>query len=127
MDRQGKKILLVEDDEAILKVMGDRLNQEGYDVHKAKNGEEGLKKALDIKPDLIVLDVLMPIMDGMVMMEKLREDSWGASVPIILLTNVNPDDEIVNKVVQVKPAFYLVKNDLEVNELVEKVQDVIGS
>src|SRR3989338_654249 len=89
----NKKVLIVEDDPSMLLILSKTLAKEGFDVLKAENGQIGLNTALREHPDLIFLDVLMPVMDGMTTMKKLREDAWGATVPIVLLTNVNPDNE----------------------------------
>jgi two-component system response regulator (stage 0 sporulation protein A) len=90
------------------------------------NGEEALQLAFKEHPDLILLDILMPRMDGLVTMDKLREDVWGKTVPIIVLTNLGPDDKITEKILQHKPAYYLIKSDTKLEELVEKINTVIN-
>ena len=85
-------ILIVEDELPLLKVYADRFSDEGFLVLKANNGQEGLDLAIKEKPDLILLDILMPVMDGLTMMQKLRENTtWGKTVPIMLLTNLSAD------------------------------------
>lgn len=82
----AKKILLVDDDPLIRTVLGQALADAGYETEVAANGNEGLQKAVTIKPDLVVCDVRMPEMDGLTMVEKLRQDEWGKSVPVVMLS-----------------------------------------
>jgi two-component system, OmpR family, alkaline phosphatase synthesis response regulator PhoP len=126
-EKLHKTILIVEDDKSLLNALVDKFTREGFDVLKADNGKEGLDIALDKGPDLILLDILLPIMDGLNVLKKLREESdWGKKVPIILLTNVSADTDEINKTVEeYEPAYYLVKSDLELDEVVEKVKECI--
>lgn len=92
----------------------------------ANDGEEGLEIALEKHPDLILLDILMPKMDGMIMLQKLRKDEWGKKVPTIILTNVNPNSSsVINSVLQNEPAYYLVKSDVKLEGIVDKVKEVL--
>jgi len=118
------KILIVEDEDAILKALVNKFIGEKFSVLQAKNGEEGLNLALLNKPDLILLDIILPKMDGMTMMKKLREaNSWGKSVPVILLTNLNADEKIMKGIIENEPAYYLVKTDWTLDQVVEKVRE----
>ena len=125
---ENKKILVieeVEDDAHLREVLRDKLAHEGFSVLQAKNGQEGLETALREHPDLILLDIAMPGMDGITMMEKLRQtDEWGKRVPIILLTNLSVDDERINQAIaDYDPAYYLVKSDWTIDALVGKIRD----
>lgn len=125
-NEQAKQtILIIEDDLPVLNALVDKLTREGYAVLQAKDGEEGFMIAKRDHPDLILLDIIMPKMDGLAMMKKLREESsWGRSVPIILLTNLSPDDEKINKsITEDEPAYYLVKTNFSINDVVEKVKE----
>lgn len=124
-DQMKKSILVVEDDLPVLKAIVDKLTREGFRVLEAKDGEEGYLTAMSDHPDLILLDIVMPKMDGLTMMRKLRaENAWGKSVPIILLTNLSPDDEKINtSISEDEPAYYLVKTNLGMNDVVEKVRE----
>ena len=82
MTQQNKKILIVEDEEDMLRALVDELGHEGFETLEAKNGKEGLSIALKERPDLILLDILMPEMDGMAVMKHLRGDVWGKKVLI---------------------------------------------
>jgi two-component system response regulator/two-component system chemotaxis response regulator CheY len=120
-----KKILIVEDDAVISKVYAEELQDQGFLVETAMNGADGLEMALREKPDLILLDILMPIMDGSTMMEKLREKSvYGKTVPIILLTNLSAnEDKIIQTIVKNEPAYYLVKSDWSLSDVVDKIKE----
>lgn len=122
----NKKVLLVVDDDAILRnVLCEALDGEGFKTLTATSGKEGLKVALDEQPDLILLDILMPEMSGVKVMEALRnKNEWGKKVPIILLTNVSPDDEKINTALAThEPAYYLVKSKNTMSEVVGKVKE----
>ncbi len=118
------KILIVEDEDLILKALVDKFIGEKFEVIAAKDGEEGLNLALLNQPDLILLDIILPKMDGMTMMKKLREvNPWGKSVPIILLTNLNADEKIMKGIIKNEPAYYFVKTDWTLDQVVEKVRE----
>src|SRR3989344_3329855 len=99
------KILIVEDDEITLGMYKTELENNNYVVSVARNGREGLVKAKEEKPDLILLDIRMPVMNGMVMLKELRRDAWGKTVPVIILTNFDADDEITWQVAQTEPSY----------------------
>ncbi len=123
----NKKILIVEDEKTVLKALMEKFTGEGFDVLTAENGEDGLNVALEKKPDLILLDLIMPKMTGLQMMRKLREDgSYGEHVPIIILTNLSANDRISLEVAKDEPSFYLVKADWKINDVVSKVKETLG-
>lgn len=130
MDPEKKRIVLViEDEDPQLKAITEQFVREEFAVFQAKNGEEGFKMALKEKPDIILLDILMPKMDGMTMLKKLREESaWGKTVPVIVLTNLSPDTQEINQAIaENEPAYYLVKSDISLNELMEKAKEILSS
>jgi len=127
MDNSKKKILIVEDEKQILTFLAERLANDGFEILTATNGEEGLKTALEHHPDLILLDIVMPGMDGMAVMENLRRDEWGKSVPIIILTNVEPEGKILTGVAEDNPAYYMIKSDVKAEEIVAKVHEILSS
>lgn len=126
MSAQNKKILIVEDELDLREALVDKLTDEGFDALEAKNGEEGLEYALKEHPALILLDIVMPKMDGMTMMKKLREDEWGKSVPIIMLTNLNVTDAIIRRIIEDEPSYYLVKSDWKIEDVVKTVRERLG-
>ncbi|MDD5489529.1 MAG: response regulator [Candidatus Moranbacteria bacterium] len=117
-----KKILIIEDELPMLKALSEKLSREGLSTLEARNGQEGLDMALKTKPDLIILDLFMPVMDGKAMMEKLRQDEWGKKVPIIILTNLNPDDKTLNEIMASGPSYYFIKSKWQLEDLTEKVK-----
>jgi len=119
MDR--KKILIVEDDRSLLKILTEKFANEGYDISEAVNGEEGLEKALSLKPDLILLDILMPVMDGMTMLRELRKHEAGKNIPVMVLTNLS-DPQKALEATEVQVFDYLVKSDWKLEDVVDKVQ-----
>ena len=121
-----KRILIVEDENNLLKVLKEKFVSEGYEVLGAGDGATGLQHALTEKPDLILLDIVMPIMDGMTMLKKLRADDWGKDVPIILLTNLNSADKVADAL-EKKVYDYLVKADWTLSDVVKKVKERIGN
>lgn len=121
-----KKILIVEDEESMLNALSDYLETQEFATLMARDGEEGLEIALKEHPDLILLDILMPKMDGMIMLQKLREDEWGKQTPVIILTNVSPNaNSIISSVLKNEPAYYLVKSDVRLEGIVDKIKDVL--
>jgi len=86
MIKQDTQILVVDDEQDILELMRLTLNKEGYEVHVAANGQQAIEKAKKIKPELILMDVMMPVMDGMEACRQLKEDSETSDIPIIFLT-----------------------------------------
>lgn len=120
-----KKILVIEDEVSQRKALVDKFTREGFDVLEAKDGKEGLSVALKEQPHIILLDIVMPKMDGMAMLKKLRqENEWGKSVPVILLTNLSSDDDkILKGVSEDLPAYYLVKSDWAIDDVVKKVKE----
>ncbi|NQU83611.1 MAG: response regulator [Parcubacteria group bacterium] len=117
----AKKILIVEDEISLIRILSARLKEEGFDVLEANNGKKGLEIALKEHPDLILLDIIMPLMDGMKMLEKLRKDSWGKEAKIIVLTNLS--NGTVGEAVEKGVKDYLIKADWKLGEVIEKVKN----
>jgi len=127
MEKTNKrKILVVDDDENLRLVLTDKLNIAGFDAAGATNGKEGLDKAIEWHPDIILLDILMPIMDGWTMLRKLREDDWGKKAKVVMLTGVE-GVEAVSKAVEDGISAYIVKTNESVSGIVEKVNVILRS
>ncbi len=121
-----KTILVVEDEISLREAIADVLHRNNFLFLEAKNGEEGVEIALTKHPDLILLDLLMPVMDGMTALKKIRADVWGKKVPVIVLTNLSPNKEqIVEDVVTHKPMEYLVKSDWKLHDVVDKIKEIL--
>jgi DNA-binding response OmpR family regulator len=121
----NKKILIVEDDLQLQGVLRDRLSHEGFDVLEAGNGKDGLGLALSSHPDLILLDLIMPVMDGLTMANQLRLDDWGRDVPVIILTNLS-DNEKISEALKNGVFDFLVKSDWKLEDLVAKVKEKVA-
>ncbi len=125
MKGEDATILVIDDEALIAKALSAKLQKEGFVVLVAKDGAEGLEMALDKHPDLILLDLILPIMDGMTILNQLRADSWGKSVPIIILTNLSKAETVVEGKKK-GVTDYLVKTDWKLEEVVQKVKYELG-
>jgi CheY-like chemotaxis protein len=121
----AKTILLVDDDTLVRKSLGNALGTCGYAVQEATNGKEGLEKALRVHPDMIVSDVRMPELDGLGMVTKLRDDDWGKTVPVIIMSNDDTTPSL-NQALQVGVTVYLSKSKLTPDLLCEQVKASLG-
>lgn len=123
----SKKVLIVEDEAPLRNAVSDILSFEGFQVFQAKNGQEGLDIALAEHPDLILLDLMMPVMDGLTMLEKLREDKeWGKNASVILLTNINDPDKVA-QATEAGSYDFLVKSDWNIEDVVRKIKTRLGT
>ncbi len=122
MTKKSQTILIVEDEKPLIRALCDKFRHEGFNVLEARNGAEGLEVALREHPDLILLDIIMPVMDGVSMFKKLREDEWGKSVPVIMLTNLIYNEKIAEAIMQGSHE-YLVKSDFKLEDVVAKVRE----
>src|ERR1700686_1482275 len=121
-----KTILVVEDEKNLTDAIVDILNLNNFLPLSAVNGKEGVDLALLKHPDLILLDLIMPVMDGMTALKMIRGDAWGANVPVIILTNLSAADEkIVEDMVTHKPMYYLIKSDWKINDIVNKINNIL--
>jgi two-component system, OmpR family, response regulator MprA len=121
----AKKILIVEDEKDIRDAMETTLSYEGYEVHVAGDGIEGYTKAHEVKPDLILLDVLMPRQNGIEMLRSLRKEPWGKDIPVIVMTMLD-DLERISEAIEAGAQEYLVKSKLSLGGIVEKVKNRLG-
>jgi len=123
--KQKKTILIVDDDFTLQTLLQVELVERGYKVILAEDGLEGLKLAKSEHPDLILLDIMMPKMDGMQVLSELRKDSWGGTVKVIILTRL--DDAKKTAIAIEEGAYdYLLKDNWEVKDVVDKVVEKIG-
>jgi len=121
MDTASKKILIVEDEAPLLNILHDRFVKEGFQVITAKDGVEGLVQAVKDHPDLILLDIIMPNMDGITMLKNLRGDSWGKDADVLILSN-KEDSESISQTMEEKIGHFFIKSDWNINDLVEMVK-----
>jgi len=121
----AKKILIVEDEEIILDLLQKKLTEVGYEVSVARDGEEGLKKIRGIKPDIILLDIIMPKMGGFEVMEEMQKDSGLKEIPVIIVSNSGQPVEI-DKAQELGAKDWLIKTEFDPQEVINKVVKQIG-
>lgn len=122
---QKYKIAVIEDDYAIASMYDFKLRACGYHVATAPDGEEGLALAGSFLPDLILLDVMMPVMSGDEMLEKLRQEDWGANMRVVVLTNLSKD-EAPHGLRFLDVDRYIVKAHHTPSQVVDVVKEVLG-
>jgi len=123
MDEKEKKksILIVEDEISLSSALNDKLTNVGYDVALAKNGVEGLEAIKKHKPDLILLDVVMPVMDGMTMLGELRKTTDTSDIPVIILSNLSDNEDVLHAM-ENNTYDYLIKSDISLEAVLERVK-----
>ncbi len=124
MDEKKIKVLIVEDEEILLTALSEELKQEGFDVAGAKDGQEGVEKAASEKPDLILLDLVMPRLDGIGALKQLKENDDTRAIPVVILTNLSDYDK-VSDALSMGAMDYLVKANYRLEELVAKIKTVM--
>jgi CheY-like chemotaxis protein len=115
------KIMIVEDDSFVLDIYQTKLSQEGYTVIEARDGTEALEKLEKEKPDLILLDIIMPRMDGLELLKKIKSRGDLKNIPVILLTNLSQKEEI-NFGLGLGANDYLIKSHFTPTEVLEKIK-----
>lgn len=120
----AKTILFIEDESALQKTFNDFLKKEGYEMISALDGELGLKLAQTKKPDLILLDLILPKLNGFEVLEKLKEDEETKGIPVIVLTNLEGMKEI-DRAIELGAKAYLVKVQYGLEEVIEKVKNAL--
>ena len=119
--QKGKKVLLIEDDKFLCDLMIRKLKDEDFEVFVAMDGEEGLRSAIENKPDLILLDLILPAMDGFEVLERIRQNELIAEMPVIILSNLWEKDD-VERAMKLGAKDYLIKAHFTLNEIVDKVR-----
>jgi CheY-like chemotaxis protein len=120
-----KKILLIEDDKFLRELIVKKLVKEGFIVLEANDGEEGLTKISQEKPDLVLLDLILPGVDGFELLQKAQEDPFIKNVPIIVLSNLGQKEDI-DRCMKSGAVDYLIKAHLTPIEIVEKVKKALN-
>jgi len=120
-----KKVLFIEDESALQKTFGDILKQEGYEMISALDGETGTRLAKTQKPDLILLDLILPRVNGFEVLKKLKGDKETKDIPVIVLTNLEGIGD-VEKAIELGATTYLVKAQYSLEEVVQKIKQALG-
>jgi DNA-binding response OmpR family regulator len=119
------KILVAEDDKLISNSLCDALKAAGYEPTAAYDGEEAVAKIKEILPDLVLLDIMMPKLDGISVLWELKANPDTAKIPVVVLTNIG-DVETISKIVEAGANDYLLKSDQSVDDIMQKVKDVLA-
>lgn len=123
MDRQ-KKILIVEDEETLQRALVEFLTAENFTVVSAVDGESGLALAKSEMPDLVLLDIILPKLDGYEVLEGLKKDAATRNIPVILLTNLESTEDI-QRAFDKGATTYLVKSDYRLEDVVKKIKETL--
>ena len=119
------KILIVEDEQRMREILKDRCEIDNFTVLQASDGEEGLQVAKKEKPCAILLDILMPKMDGETMYKELRKDLWGKTVPVIFVTNLDKPPKGID-VTKDSRMEYFVKVESDLEEIFQKIHELVN-
>jgi DNA-binding response OmpR family regulator len=121
---QKYKIAIIEDDQPIANMYRFKLESEGFLVGVAYNGEEGLLLCKSLNPDLVLLDIRMPVMSGDIMLERMRTTTWGSNIRVIVLTNISKDEAPAGlRLLNVDR--YVVKAHHTPKQIVEIIEEVL--
>jgi DNA-binding response OmpR family regulator len=119
------KILLIEDDKFLRELIIQKLGKEGYEVVEAAEGETGLTKLKEEKPDLVLLDLILPGIDGFEVLSRIKQDSDVSKIPVIILSNLGQKDD-VQKGIDLGAVDYLIKAHFTPGEIVEKIKATLS-
>lgn len=119
------KIAIIEDDSVINQMYRMKFEADGFDVALADNGKRGLALAESFQPDLILLDIQMPEMDGAEVLEQIRAHDWGKNIPVIILTNLG-EEEAPKGLRELGIHSYIVKADLTPRQVVSRVKEALN-
>lgn len=119
-----KTVLVVEDDPSLHKALVDKLTREGFDVKETSTGADVVGHVQIYKPDLILLDLMLPVRDGMTILETLRGQDMKVTVPVIILTNLRGDSGLKEQAERLN-ATYFDKATIEIDEVIEKIKEVL--
>jgi DNA-binding response OmpR family regulator len=119
-----KNILVVEDDKILRELISQKLEKENYKISAAIDGEEGLKKVKEEKPDIVLLDLILPGIDGFEVLERIKQDPEINKIPVVILSNLGQKEEI-EKGLKLGATDYLIKAHFTLSEIVEKVKTIL--
>lgn len=124
MKAKKKKIIIAEDDKFISEMYITKLSSEGFEVECAQDGQEAIEKIREIQPDIVLLDIFMPKLNGIEVLKKIRADKKIKDIPVIVLTNANEKDHI-SKAKEMGANDYLIKSSFTPDEVVSKIKETI--
>lgn len=121
MEEKKVTILIIEDEELMVSALKQKLMNANFEVLTARDGKEGLRIAKEYRPDLILLDLILPVMDGVTFLEHLRGSRWGKALPVIVLSNLSTATTL-QEVKEKGVSDYLVKTDWTIGEVINKIR-----
>lgn len=120
-------VMIIEDDLNELALYRDKLKEAGYTVITEYDGEKAVEQIMKEKPHVLLLDLGLPHKSGIEIMKEIRTNMWGMTVPIIVLTQHDCNDETINEILQYNPSFYVIKSKTSADDVVEKVKKILES
>lgn len=118
-----KNILIIEDDDFFRELLRKKLSSKDFNIFEAIDGERGIAAMKEKKPDLVLLDLLLPNVDGFEVLAKVKSDSDISSIPIIVLSNLGQQEDI-EKALKLGASDYLIKSQFDINQIVDKVKGI---
>jgi len=120
----AKVILIIEDDRFLRELISQKLTREGYDVLEAVDGEEGVKKVKEGKPDIVLLDLILPGIDGFEVLSQVKKDDTVSKIPVIILSNLGQKED-VERGLNLGAVDYLIKAHFTPKEIIDKVKNIL--
>lgn len=121
----AQKVLVIEDDKFLRELVVQKLTREGFETFEAVDGEDGVKKVKETKPDLVLLDLILPGIDGFEALGRIKEDQELAKIPVIILSNLGQKDD-VEKGLKLGASDYLIKAHFTPGEIIAKVRSILS-
>jgi DNA-binding response OmpR family regulator len=121
-----KNILIIEDDKFLRSLITEKVSSQGFNVSVAIDGKEGIREAQKSKPDLILLDLILPDVDGFEVLSKIKGEAGTSAVPVIVLSNLDSKEDI-DKALKLGASDFLIKAQLTPEEIVEKVKNIFSA
>lgn len=121
----AKKILIIEDDKFLRELISQKIQKEGYDIAEAVDGEKGIKGVKDAKPDLVLLDLILPGIDGFEVLSRIKADPETSKIPVIILSNLGQKEDI-DRGLKMGAIDYMIKAHFTPAEIINKVRGILG-
>jgi CheY-like chemotaxis protein len=121
----AKKILLIEDEELLINLLQRKLTEAGYEVHLSRNGAEGLKTMMEMNPDIVLLDIIMPVKGGFEVLEEMAKDDNLKKIPVVIISNSGQPVEL-DRAKKLGAKDWLIKTEFDPMEVLDKVIKQIG-
>ncbi|MEK7636128.1 MAG: response regulator [Patescibacteria group bacterium] len=119
-------ILFIEDEPNLQQILSKAFAKEGFSIVQAYDGDRGLQLARETKPDLILLDIILPKKDGFAVLTELKKTDETKNIPVVVLTNLDRDEDI-ERVLELGALTYLIKTNYEIKDIVQKVRKILES